>query len=86
MGFLAWSLMIFVTPLAAVSGSLPIFLGARVLLGIGEGVGMFCLATFWSPILESAALHIVELSDFILVVSSLTDFPHRFYQWSQQCR
>lgn len=31
--------MTFVTPLAAVSGSLPILLGARVLLGIGEGVG-----------------------------------------------
>lgn len=38
-GVVAWSLMTFVTPLAA-SASLPLLLAARALLGVGEGVAM----------------------------------------------
>jgi Major Facilitator Superfamily len=38
-GVVAWSLMTLLTPWAASTGSLPTLLAARILLGVGEGVG-----------------------------------------------
>ncbi|BAM81935.1 probable Na+-dependent inorganic phosphate cotransporter [Cyanidioschyzon merolae strain 10D] len=61
-GVVSWSLMTFVTPMAARS-SLPILLGARALLGVGEGVAMPAmnnLVSRWVPNQErSRALSLI---------------------------
>ena len=77
-GVACWSLATFVTPLAA-SASLPILLGARVLLGIGEGVNfpaIHSLAARWAPARErSRALALNYTGIFLGTILALLCSP-----------
>jgi len=77
-GVACWSLATFVTPLAA-SASLPILLGARVLLGIGEGVNfpaIHSLAARWAPARErSRALALNYTGIFLGTIVALLCSP-----------
>lgn len=85
-GVVSWSLMTFVTPLAA-SSSLPVLLAARALLGVGEGVAMPAmnnLVSRWIPNRErSRALSLIYSGMYMGSVIGLSLCPRlmRSFGW-----
>ncbi len=76
-GVACWSLATFITPPCA--ASLPLLLGARVLLGIGEGVNfpaIHSLAARWAPARERArALALSYTGIFLGTIAALLGSP-----------
>ncbi|KAJ8901650.1 hypothetical protein NDN08_003857 [Rhodosorus marinus] len=77
-GVVAWSLMTFITPMAA-SASLPILLLARALLGIGEGVAMpamnSIISTWIPPNERSRSLSLIYSGMYMGSVIGLLTCP-----------
>lgn len=83
-GVIAWSLMTFLTPLAA-STSLPWLLVARALLGVGEGVAMPAMnqiVSRWVPRSErSASLSLIYSGMYLGSVVGLLSCPFLIAQF-----